>query len=83
MQKSQRPVHSPLAWLGDDRLLLDDTSRFGLRRRVIARKGDYPAMTIYIPQAMEKANGAQVYWWMVEKDDGFIYLWIVWKDKHK
>lgn len=83
MQKSQRPAHNPLAWLGEDRLLLDDTSRFGLRRRVIARKGDYPAMMIYIPQAMEMANGADVHWWMVEKDDGFLYLWIVWKDKRK
>ena len=77
---SVRPVEKPLAWLGSDRLLLDDTSRFGLRRKVIARKGEMMDMVTHIRQAMEMARGAEVYWWMFERDE-FWLLWIVWKER--
>jgi len=75
-----RPVEKPLAWLGDDRLLLDDTSRFGLRRRVIARKGDMPHMVTHVRQAMDAAGKAEVRYWMFERDE-FWFLWICWKEK--
>lgn len=77
---SVRPVEKPLAWLGSDRLLLDDTSRFGLRRRVIARKGEMMDIVTHIRQAMDAARGAEVYWWMFERDV-FWFLWIVWKER--
>lgn len=75
-----REVNQPLAWLGSDRLLLDDTSRFGLRRRVIARKGEMMDMVRHISQAMDAARGAEVDWWMFERGE-FWFLWIVWKER--
>lgn len=82
MQKSLRPPDRPLAWMGEDRLLLDDRTRYGLRRKVYARKSDLPNMVIYLQAAFEQAGDADVRYWMVERDD-FWYLWIVWKDKRK
>lgn len=80
-ESSVRPVGSPLAWLGrDDRLLCDDLTRYGLRRRVIARKSEMMDMVTHIRQAIEMAKGAEVSWWMVERDE-FYYLWIAWKIK--
>ena len=78
---AMRPVAAPLAWLGrDDRLLLDDTSRFGLRRRVIARKGEMMDVETHILMATDMAKGAEVYGWMIERDD-FFFLHIVWKER--
>lgn len=75
------PVTNPLAWLGrDDRLLLDDTSRFGLRRRVIARKGTMMDVEAHILLAEKMARGAEVCGWLYELDDYF-FLWIVWKER--
>lgn len=62
-----------------DRLLCDDVTIFDLRRMVVARKGEPPNVTDYLmtAQAQTKAN---IYAWCVLKDDGFWYLWIVWKE---
>ena len=74
-----RSVDKPIAWLGADRLLLDDTTQYGLRRRVFARKGEWVDYLIHLKHARDMANGAEVYPWMFEQD-GFFYLWIVWKE---
>ena len=76
-----RPVSNQLSWLGrDDRLLLDDVSCFGLRRRVIARKGEMMDVEAHIQLAADMARGAEVYGWLVESE-GINYLWIVWKER--
>jgi hypothetical protein len=74
-----RPVDRLLGWLGADRLLLDDVSRFGLRRRVLARKGEWIDIVTHIHQSVQAAKGAEVFYWMFERDEYF-YLWIVWKE---
>lgn len=81
MEKSLpvRSVDKPIAWLGSDRLLLDDTSRFGLRRRVFARKGEWVDYLTHLRQAVDMAKGAEVFHWMFERDDFYI-LWVVWKE---
>lgn len=69
-------MSQPLAWIGSDRLLADDVTIFGLRRLVVARKDDPPNVTDYLMQMQD----AEVYAWCVLKDDGFWYLWMVWKE---
>ena len=75
-----RPVDRPLGWAGDDRILCDDRTVYGLRRKVIARKDDIPQMVTWLRAAFEEARDANVHWWLVLKADGFFYLWIVWKE---
>lgn len=70
----------PLAWVGEDRLVLKDITRYGLNRRVVARKGDVPSVYEWLLQCNKEANGAEVYHWLVEIGD-FIVLWIVWKER--
>jgi hypothetical protein len=74
-----RPPDQPLAWIGKDRLLLNDQTIYGLRRKVFARKDDLPNMVGLLQVAYQEARNAQVHWWLVEKND-FYYLWIVWKE---
>lgn len=73
-----RPVDRPIAWVGSDRILLDDLTWSGLRRKVIARKDDVPDQMQWLLMAMEEAKQAQVHWWLVARGE-FMYLWIVWK----
>lgn len=77
---SLRPPKNPLAWVGNDRLLLDDQTVYGLRRKVIARKGDIPNQVTWLQAAYQQAGKADLNWWLVQKNDGFVYLWIVWKE---
>ncbi len=78
-----RPVDSPIAWIGNDRVLLDDVSRCGLHRRVIACKDAVPHQVEHLLQVFKKAGNAKVDWRMYEKD-GFYFLWIFWKEgKHE
>lgn len=77
---SLRPPKNPLAWVGNDRLLLDDRTVYGLRRKVIARKDDFPDYAAWLGAAYQQAGRAVVRWWIVQKNDGFVYLWIVWKE---
>lgn len=74
-----RPIDQPLAWVGSDRILLNDRTPTGLHRWVIARKDDIPDQLTWLESAMEKARDARVHWWLVERSDGN-YLWIVWKE---
>jgi hypothetical protein len=76
---SVRPVDQPLAWIGNDRLLLNDRTTTGLRRRVIACKDEMPYQVEHLCQAYREAGKAKVDSWMFEQD-GFYYLWIVWKE---
>ncbi len=75
------PIDQPLAWIGSDRLLLNDRTIYGLRRKVIARKDDIPNVVQLLQAAFQEARGRQVHWWLMQKDDGFVYLWIVWKER--
>jgi hypothetical protein len=75
-----RPVNNPLAWIGADRLLLDDVTVYGLRRQVVAHKVVPPNVDVYL-RTVESRTTANVYAWCVLKDDGYWYLWIVWKEQ--
>src|SRR5262245_1553864 len=75
-----RPVDRPLAWAGTDRVLLDDITVYGLRRFVVACKGDCPSEIAWLEQVARKAGEAEVKHWLVWKDDGYCYLWIIWKE---
>jgi hypothetical protein len=74
-----RPIDQPLAWVGSDRILLNDRTTTGLRRMVIARKDDIPHQVNWLETALTQARGARVDWWLVARSDGN-YLWIVWKE---
>jgi hypothetical protein len=70
----------PLAWVGEgkkDRVILDDITRRGLHRLVVARKGEPMEAEAWLAAARQKA-GKDVTSWIVEQD-GFFILWIVWK----
>lgn len=73
------PIDKPLAWIGSDRLLLNDVTVYGLRRKVIARKDDVPNVVGLLQVAFQEARDARVYWWLVARDNVF-FLWIVWKE---
>jgi hypothetical protein len=47
---------------------------------VIVRKGECPDQVSFVLEAYKQAGDAEVRWWLVQKDDGFVYLWIVWKE---
>lgn len=78
MSSNLQPIDRPLAWIGNDRLLLNDVTEYGLRRKVIAHKGDIPNVVQLLQTAFQEARNAQVRWWLVERDGNY-YLWIVWK----
>lgn len=73
-----RPVDRPIAWVGHDRILLDDVTSLGLHRKVIARREDVPNAVAWLQAAFEEAKDARVHWWLVNKGND-VYLWIVWK----
>lgn len=79
-------LHNPIAWVGPDkcdRLLLSDVTRFGLHRKVVARKGDCVDVEMWLNAVQAEAGGAEVSWWSgwwtVEAEE-FCYLWMVWKE---
>jgi hypothetical protein len=72
-------VDQPIAWIGADRLLLNDITIYGLHRKVIVRKDDIPNVVGFVQVALQEARNAKVHWWLVEKN-GFYFLWIVWKE---
>lgn len=74
-----RPVDQPLAWIGHDRILLSDVTSLGLHRKVIARKDEVPNTVGFLQAAFQEAGEARVHWWLVQKTNGYFYLWIVWK----
>jgi hypothetical protein len=81
---SLAPLEKPLAWVGGgDRLLLDDITPYGLRRLVYARKGDLPDVESLMHAARRRADGAELSAWLVERDDGYWYLWVVWMEPEK
>jgi hypothetical protein len=72
-----RSVTEPLELLPNgDVLLADDITAFGMRRIVIARKYAPPNAEEYLARAAKQASA-----WCVPKEDGYWYLWIVWKEK--
>jgi len=75
-------LQKPIAWVGEDkgdRLLADDTTPHGLRRMVVARKGDVMDVEAWLNAAESEARKS-VESWLVERD-GYWWLWMVWKDK--
>ena len=74
-----RPIDQPLAWVGSDRILLDDRTSTGLRRWVIARKDDIPNQVNWMEAALKTARDERVHWWLVDRADG-CYLWMIWKE---
>ena len=80
MESAVRPTDKPLAWVGPDRILLDDVTCHGLKRKVIARKDDWPDVMGFLAVAYKQAGDAPVSWWLVQKPDQYWYLWIVWKE---
>jgi len=80
MTSSLRTVSDPIAWFGNDRLLLDDITRYGLRRYVVARKGGWPDVKAFLDLVVKQAKGAVIHCWVYEDvESGFAYLWICWK----
>lgn len=75
-----RPVDQPIAWVGSDRILLDDVTSLGLHRKVVARKDDIPNVIAFLEVAFKQAGKAQVQWWLVYMTNGYFYLWIIWKE---
>lgn len=77
-----RPVDQPIAWVGADRILLDDVSRFGLRRQVIARRGEPMDVEIWVDAASNQSSMSRdrIHWWLVERGE-YWFLWIVWKEE--
>jgi hypothetical protein len=75
-------VHQPLAWFGEDRLVLKDCTPYGLHRRVIARKlgnGEID-VEVWLRATQADSAGRPVYGWLVYGEDLFSYLWLVWKE---
>ena len=77
-QGDVRPPDKPLAWIGLDRVLLNDTTSLGMRRKVVARKGDIPDQVQWLQVTFTEAGPARVHWWLVERGE-FFYLWMIWK----
>lgn len=79
---NQIDLIDPIAWVGEDRLIVKDITRFGLHRRVIARKRVEPDVEAWLAVCENEANGAEVWGWLgkLEKED-FYVLWIVWKER--
>ena len=73
-----RPPDKPIAWVGADRILLDDVTSLGLHRKVIARKDDIPNVVTWLQAVFDEARDAQVHWWLVQRGD-YMYLWMIWK----
>jgi hypothetical protein len=79
-----RDPNKPIAWIGSDRLLLDDVTPYGLHRYVVANKSEPPDVTAYLKQIR---NAGYLETWLIEMDsNGFLLkgwwlLWIIWKEK--
>jgi hypothetical protein len=73
-----RPPDRPIAWVGADRVLLNDTTSLGMRRKVVACKGDVPNQVAWLLAVFEEARDARVSWWLVNVGE-FMYLWMIWK----
>jgi hypothetical protein len=72
----------PIAWVGEDRLLLKDRTSYGLNRRLIARKHVEPDVEAWLTACEKEANGAEIWGWLAKLvHEDFYVLWIVWKDK--
>jgi hypothetical protein len=73
-------LQKPLAWIGDDRLLISDVTRYGLHRKVVARKGGMMDVEGWVQVAEREAQGNAVQGFLVEIGE-FLFLWMVWKEQ--
>jgi len=62
---------------GEDYLILDDVSRYGLHRRHIVREGDLPDPSWV--EVLQKKEKVQAWGYMDDQNIG--HLWITWKDR--
>lgn len=73
-------LQKPIAWIGSDRLVLDDVTKHGLHRLVIARKDGEPDFLAYYGMADKQSGGAEIMHF-TSKRDGFGLLWFLWKEQ--
>lgn len=66
-----------LVIIGADRLIQDDTSRFGIRRRHIIRRGDLPDPA-WLAE-VEKEHPAAAHWFYMDANE-IGHLYIAWKE---
>ena len=84
-RSSLRPMGEPLRWVGQDRVLLDDLTEYGLRRLVIARRDEPPEVADLLEMTAGMTD-AEVYAWCVKREltegkgDFVWFLWLVWKE---
>lgn len=64
-----------LMQVGDDYLIKDDVSRFGLHRRHVIREGGLPDVSWVETQK----KTAEVSYWMYMDDKDIGHLWMTWK----
>ena len=64
-------------WVNNDRVLIDDVTRYGLHRKHVIRPHGMPDV-----QAWTRAFPQAQYLVYVSKD-GTGHLWLYWKDKEK
>lgn len=73
-------LNKPVCWFGNDRLVLDDVTRHGLHRLVIARKDSAPDFAVYYDVAVKQAKGSEIMHFESQRD-GFGLLWFLWKEQ--
>jgi hypothetical protein len=76
-------LQKPLAWVGADkadRLLISDVTRYGLHRKVVARKGELMDIEAWQQTVTSEAGKNEVEYWLVEIGE-FYFLWMVWKEQ--
>ena len=76
-------VYKPIAWVGADkadRLLISDTTRHGLHRTVVARKGELMDIEAWQQAVASEAMKNEVEGFLVEVGEFFI-LWLLWKER--
>lgn len=68
-----------IAEVGADRLILDDTTRYGLRRKHIIRYGGLPDLAWWQTAVKEHPTASA---WRFMDDLEIGYLYIVWKERY-
>lgn len=79
LQRRRNELDAALWVAGGDRVMLDDTTRFGLRRMHIIRYGGLPDVDAWMGSLAIPKDRLVSAWAFVH--DGTGHLWIVWKEK--
>ena len=76
-------LQKPLAWVGADkadRLLISDRTKYGLQRRVVARKNEIMDVETWLQTAEREASPYTVELFLVEIGE-YWFLWMLWKEQ--